>query len=325
MPKVKRRLCQSYKILFCPNCGKRFANKTRVLQHMNQPSESMVDICMHRSYLRRLDVRKPCLGFTGKLSSSKIFHLLTQQRIRFQMVRHFLVLYCHPTRPTFWWWPGIGWRIRCSSASPTSIPTFIARDHYTHMSSSLFYPSCPSSIQRHVFAACYPTVSFMKVSILCWNFSSLPLALGLWWVTPSVACVTASLLLSHISPIHLEFQSLVWSGFFVFFEMQLDQTDILITQNVADCNWTSSNQLWPVVTDILCSFQTWGFSSNLKHAYQDPLFCTFPVPPWNAQNRGLKLDLHKTGCFCLILCTQIKNPCFAHIRCPFDLRKIGGL
>ena len=40
MPKVKCRLRQSYKILFCPNCGKRFANKTQVLQHMNQPSSA---------------------------------------------------------------------------------------------------------------------------------------------------------------------------------------------------------------------------------------------------------------------------------------------
>jgi len=172
------------------------------IQHFLRPSESMVDICTHRSYLWRLDVRKPCLGFTGKLSSSKIFHLLTQQRIRFQMVWHFLVSYCHPTRPTFQWWLGIGWHIRCSSALPTSIPTFIARDHYTHMSSSLFYPSRPSSIWRHVFAACYPTISFMKVSISCWNLSSLPLASGLWWVTPLVACVTASLLSLHISLIH---------------------------------------------------------------------------------------------------------------------------
>ena len=40
MPKVKCRLCQSHKILFCPNCGRRFANETRVLQHMNQPSSA---------------------------------------------------------------------------------------------------------------------------------------------------------------------------------------------------------------------------------------------------------------------------------------------
>ena len=38
MPKAKRKLCRALKILFCPDCGKRFANETRVLQHMNQPS-----------------------------------------------------------------------------------------------------------------------------------------------------------------------------------------------------------------------------------------------------------------------------------------------
>ena len=38
MPKVKWRLHRAQKILFCPDCGKRFANETRVLQHMNQPS-----------------------------------------------------------------------------------------------------------------------------------------------------------------------------------------------------------------------------------------------------------------------------------------------
>ena len=40
MPKVKPRLRQSHKISFCPDCGKRFANETRVLQHMNQPSSA---------------------------------------------------------------------------------------------------------------------------------------------------------------------------------------------------------------------------------------------------------------------------------------------
>ena len=40
MPKVKRRLCRSHKISFCPDCGRRFANETRVLQHMNQPSSA---------------------------------------------------------------------------------------------------------------------------------------------------------------------------------------------------------------------------------------------------------------------------------------------
>ncbi|KAI6019366.1 hypothetical protein BKA83DRAFT_4127278 [Pisolithus microcarpus] len=38
MPKAKQKLCQSQKISHCPDCGKRFASKTRVLQHMNQPS-----------------------------------------------------------------------------------------------------------------------------------------------------------------------------------------------------------------------------------------------------------------------------------------------
>ena len=40
MPKAKRRLRRSQQLLFCPDCGKRFANETRVLQHMNQPSSA---------------------------------------------------------------------------------------------------------------------------------------------------------------------------------------------------------------------------------------------------------------------------------------------
>jgi hypothetical protein len=36
MPRVHR----AQKISFCPDCGKRFANETRVLQHMNQPSNA---------------------------------------------------------------------------------------------------------------------------------------------------------------------------------------------------------------------------------------------------------------------------------------------
>lgn len=38
MPKVKKRLQRAQKLSFCPDCGKRFANETNVLQHMNQPS-----------------------------------------------------------------------------------------------------------------------------------------------------------------------------------------------------------------------------------------------------------------------------------------------
>jgi len=40
MPKAKRRLHRAQEILFCPDCGKRFSNETRVLQHMNQPSNT---------------------------------------------------------------------------------------------------------------------------------------------------------------------------------------------------------------------------------------------------------------------------------------------
>ena len=38
MPKAKVKLHRSLKISFCPDCGRRFANKMRVLQHLNQPS-----------------------------------------------------------------------------------------------------------------------------------------------------------------------------------------------------------------------------------------------------------------------------------------------
>ena len=40
MPKVKPRLRRSHKMSFCPDCGRRFANETRVRQHMNQPSSA---------------------------------------------------------------------------------------------------------------------------------------------------------------------------------------------------------------------------------------------------------------------------------------------
>ena len=40
MPKVKVKLCRTHKLSFCPDCGKRFTNETRVLQHMNQPSSA---------------------------------------------------------------------------------------------------------------------------------------------------------------------------------------------------------------------------------------------------------------------------------------------
>lgn len=38
MPQVKKRLRRTQKISFCPDCGKRFANETNVLRHMNQPT-----------------------------------------------------------------------------------------------------------------------------------------------------------------------------------------------------------------------------------------------------------------------------------------------
>ena len=40
MPKVNPKLRRAQKTTFCPDCGKRFANETRVLQHMNQPSNA---------------------------------------------------------------------------------------------------------------------------------------------------------------------------------------------------------------------------------------------------------------------------------------------
>ena len=41
MPKtLRQKLRRAEKISFCPDCGKRFANETRVLQHMNQPSNT---------------------------------------------------------------------------------------------------------------------------------------------------------------------------------------------------------------------------------------------------------------------------------------------
>ena len=38
MPKAKTKLRRALKISFCPDCGRRFANETWVLQHLNQPS-----------------------------------------------------------------------------------------------------------------------------------------------------------------------------------------------------------------------------------------------------------------------------------------------
>lgn len=38
MPKRKKFLARVQKTSLCPRCGKRFANETRVLQHLNQPS-----------------------------------------------------------------------------------------------------------------------------------------------------------------------------------------------------------------------------------------------------------------------------------------------
>ena len=40
MPKVNPKLRRAQKTSFCPDCGKRFANETWVLQHMNQPSNA---------------------------------------------------------------------------------------------------------------------------------------------------------------------------------------------------------------------------------------------------------------------------------------------
>ena len=40
MPKVRQKHRRTHRISFCPDCGKRFANETRVLQHMNQPSSA---------------------------------------------------------------------------------------------------------------------------------------------------------------------------------------------------------------------------------------------------------------------------------------------
>ncbi|KIK20320.1 hypothetical protein PISMIDRAFT_13073 [Pisolithus microcarpus 441] len=54
MPKAKQKLCRSQEISHCPNCGKRFASETRVLQHMNQPSNTCGLWMDHfSSYLRR--------------------------------------------------------------------------------------------------------------------------------------------------------------------------------------------------------------------------------------------------------------------------------
>ncbi|KAI6016894.1 hypothetical protein BKA83DRAFT_4059575 [Pisolithus microcarpus] len=54
MPKAKQKLCRSQKISHCPDCGKRFASETRVLQHMNQPSNACGSWMDHfSSYLRR--------------------------------------------------------------------------------------------------------------------------------------------------------------------------------------------------------------------------------------------------------------------------------
>ncbi|KAI5981814.1 hypothetical protein EDD15DRAFT_2379006 [Pisolithus albus] len=53
MPKAKRKLCRSQKISHCPDCGKRFASETQVLQHMNQPSNVCGSWTDHfSSYLR---------------------------------------------------------------------------------------------------------------------------------------------------------------------------------------------------------------------------------------------------------------------------------
>ena len=55
MPKVKRKLHRALKTLFCPDCGKRFANETRVLQHLNQPSSACRSWTNTLSHLHRRD------------------------------------------------------------------------------------------------------------------------------------------------------------------------------------------------------------------------------------------------------------------------------
>jgi hypothetical protein len=40
MPKPKKKLRRVEKLSFCPDCGKRFANETNVLRHLNQPSNA---------------------------------------------------------------------------------------------------------------------------------------------------------------------------------------------------------------------------------------------------------------------------------------------
>jgi len=40
MPKAQKNFACVRKTSFCPDCGKRFANKTNVLRHMNQPSSA---------------------------------------------------------------------------------------------------------------------------------------------------------------------------------------------------------------------------------------------------------------------------------------------
>ena len=40
MPRAKKNIACVRKTSFCPDCGKRFANKTNVLRHMNRPSSA---------------------------------------------------------------------------------------------------------------------------------------------------------------------------------------------------------------------------------------------------------------------------------------------
>jgi len=72
----------SYPVLLLSNQLSSITTESSIvcMPHFLYPSESMVVICMDCSYLWGLDVRKPCLGFTGKSSGSNIFCLFDQEK-----------------------------------------------------------------------------------------------------------------------------------------------------------------------------------------------------------------------------------------------------
>ena len=70
------------------------------------------------------------------------------------------------------------------------------------------------------------------------------------------------------------------------------------------------HQLQPVLMKTGC---THTHNKNW-YANKPPLICTFQLPTWNAQNKGVWT----------IISTHFMNHCVAHVKYPLDLYKTGG-